>query len=233
MDPNKIGHLSGTKSSDLPVISKNKRPTMLNSLLEKIYRLRWLIWPVLGMLLLTAGLGLFEFRAARSQTNIEHQVATFSFGRDGGSSLLLNQDLGLYVFGPEQLAHKLADDLKETLKADTHIRDVQLQRGALARVDGSVLVVRIVKSDTLWLPVHSRARVEITFAYASDGSVDWMDDEVIHSEGGRFTVRANGRIELDDRSYGLISRPGYHSHLSNRIGSRLVQAVGTVWANTE
>jgi hypothetical protein len=69
--------------------------------------------------------------------------------------------------------------------------------------------------------------------YKSDGAVGWMDDDVVRSASGPFTVRANGHIEVDDRTYGLISRPGYDSHLSESIVLRLTQAVGTVWSNLE
>lgn len=127
---------------------------------------------------------------------------------------------------------KAGETLGEQLKANPYVGNIRLRSGPPEPAAGSVLRVQIVEPEVLWLPVYGQAQMEISVAYASDGEVDWMNEAVIRSTSGPFTVRVSGRLTLEDLSYGLMSRPGYNSHLSQWIAGEISGALESALSNT-
>jgi hypothetical protein len=68
----------------------------------------------------------------------------------------------------------------------------------------------------------------VRIAFASDGQVDWDQigeiDTVMVSDP---EVRMTADLEARDRSFGLISHPGYRSYLAKQISDKVVETINT------
>jgi hypothetical protein len=60
--------------------------------------------------------------------------------------------------------------------------------------------------------------MDVQYYYASDGKVGWMGDEVLESEPGEYTKRISGTLSESDRSFGVLSLPGYSRFLAESMG---------------
>jgi hypothetical protein len=86
-------------------------------------------------------------------------------------------------------------------------------------------VVAVVRRTYIWTPFYATAQLAVRVAFASDGQVDWDQlgeiDTVIQASPA---IRFSGDLEIRDRSLGLISHPGYRSHLAQQISDKVLES---------
>lgn len=194
-----------------------------------------LVLAVLLVLFAAAFLTL-DFRFMQAQMAVDHTAATYSFSIDEETPLPLEQDLDLYVQAPLDLADKLAEALAAELTTNPYVRDINVQTEPVAAAADSVLVVEIDDPSVLfWSPFYTRSVITVNAAYASDGEVAWIDEDVVHlrSEGeGMPVARIRAEYTFDGRAYGLISGPGYASYLADEVAQQINEGLADGLATT-
>lgn len=185
---------------------------------------RW-VTGVFILLVAAAVFLLLDFRLLRGQFNAEHQVSTFTFGNEGPQEIAQGQDVDLYMQGTNWITRGMVGSMIQALEANPRIGDVRLREGPPQPAGSPVLVVRVDEADLLWALVYGQARVKLHASYATNGAVDWMDDETVISVPGPYTKWISGDFTAQDRSFGLISLPGYASYLGQQFGARISEAL--------
>lgn len=181
---------------------------------------------------------LLAFRLQRAQMAVDSEVAAYGFGRAEEASPTAAQvapaaarDLDLYVEVPAALKDEMVEALRAALDANGYVEEVMVREGVPAPADESVLVVAIEEPSVLfWSPFYVRTVMSVSAAYASDGEVDWIEDDVVvlTSEDGdedSRVVRMRGEYGFDGRAYGLISGPGYAQYLAEEVAHHVNQSL--------
>lgn len=193
---------------------------------------------LLGLLIIFAALFLLpDFHLLQGETAVDSQASTSSYRQAGAQGTLPSaQTVDLYVEAPARLEPDLTRTLAEALAANPYIGELRLQEAPPAPATGSVLVVTVTEPDTLfWSPFYTSAALTAEVAYASDGAVAWLEEEVVvfeNTEGSPpLAVRMEATHQFDGSAYGLVSRPGYTSYLANQIAEQINTALADTLAN--
>lgn len=198
---------------------------------------RFTVWIVLLVILIAVGAFLWlDIRVVQGETAVESQVETYAFSASSEEMpLLLEQDLALYVIAPERLQDDLTAALVEQLGTSPYVRDVNRRQPPAAAAPDSVLVVEIDEANVLWTPFYARSRLPVTVAYASDGEVAWIDEEVVRLNNDEpvegLVVRLSGEFQVTDTAYGVMSLPGYYHYLGRQLAIRINESVAESLAN--
>jgi hypothetical protein len=89
-------------------------------------------------------------------------------------------------------------------------------------------VIQAEKPGVLWMPFYVSSRFKIRAGYASDGNASFMGGTstvVIGEEGPVLNMSAE--YNVSDRSWGILSRPGYYELLADWTAKQVVETVRT------
>jgi hypothetical protein len=151
-------------------------------------------------------------------------VSTYAFSIDEDSKLPLNQALEVYIIGNSGLERVLGQALENSLH-NNYIGSIELRQGDPQPTEKSVLVVEITKPDLLWTPVYSQADIEMRVAYASDGEVDWIDEEPVNLSSGQPAVRVRGDYQMQATATGLMSLTGVRTYFAQQLASQVAASL--------
>lgn len=181
------------------------------------------------IVLLAASFLLLDFRLQRAQMATDSTVSTYSFNATEESPLPLEQRLDLYVKAPLGMEDELAEALSAELAANPYVGDINLRQEPRRPADDSILFITIDEPSVLfWSPVYARTVLNVTTAYASDGAIDWIDEDVVRFENNgksNAAVRLQGEYSFDGSAYGLISGPGYAHYLAEEVARTVNQSL--------
>lgn len=184
---------------------------------------------LLAVLLLAVIFLALDFKAAFSTTTDDTQVTTISSG-DGYAE---GPPLVIFVQAPDNLAEPLRQALFNRLGTLAPFSTMALAETPASDPGSAVLVVVVDRRTYIWTPVYSTANLSVRVAFASDGRVDWNQlgeiDTVMQASP---EVRISGDLEIWDRSLGLISHPGYRSHITGQIRDKVVESIKTVFTSS-
>lgn len=196
-----------------------------------------IVFLVVLLVILAAAFLLLEFRLMRAQMAVDSESETFAFSVSGDERPLpLEQDLDLCVQAPQELEDELVEALREALKTNPYVRDVRLQGEPMVAAEDSVLVVTMDEPSVLfWSPFYTRSVITARVAYASDGEVDWIDQEPVVFESTEApeepVVRVRTTHEFEGNAYGLISGPGYAAYLVGELATQINGSLADTLAN--
>ena len=182
-------------------------------------------WPWMGlgaMAILGAALLFLNFHAAVSNTQSERNISSVGLGEGLPQAMRCRERISLALVGEGQLVGAL----QEALVAQMHnagIGDTDLVRGLEPASETPVLVVKVEEPDLLWTPFYAASRLSVQASYSSNGDNTLMGDTPVtvdNSNGPVLTMHAE--YQVDDRSWGLISRPGYHQTLAAHVAHDIV-----------
>ena len=176
--------------------------------------------------LLVAGIFLaLDFKAASSATTGDTQVTTISSGKGYAE----RPPLVIFVQAPDNLAEPLRRALFNRVGTVLPFSTIAITETPASVPGSAALVVTVDRRSYIWTPVYATADLYVRFAFASDGRVDWNQlgeiDTVMQDSP---EVRMTGDLEIRDRSLGLISLPGYRSHIAGQISDKAVESIKTV-----
>lgn len=191
------------------------------------------------LVLLAAALFLLDFRFLRGELATESSAQTFAFSVEEESRLPLEQELALYVQAPPPLREELAGALEGTLVANPFFGDVALREAPLQPVEEAFLLVDVAEPQSLfWSPFYTATALTLDVAYASDGAVDWIDEDPVRLQSGDAAdpvVRLRAEQAVSGAACGLISRPAYHAYvareLARQINTSLAQSLASYGPN--
>ncbi len=189
------------------------------------------------MLLLVFGVlfSLSDFRLQHAEMAVDSTASTYAFGDDTEGSATQAQALDLYVRIPTMIESELVQALRDELATNPYVGQIKLRETPPAAGKESVLVLTMEDPQSLfWTPVYARAALVVDVAYASDGEVEWMGEEVVELKAqeplAARIVRVRGEYSFDDSAYGLISRRGYFTYLADEVAQTVNQALADTLA---
>jgi hypothetical protein len=177
------------------------------------------------MVIIIAAFLLLDFRLIQGKANASSQVSTYAFSIDKGTQLSIHQPLDVYVIGNTEIGHTLAEALSETLTGIPGVSTIEFHDGTPELSEDSVLVVDVQQSDMTWTPFYSQTDVKMQVAYASDGEVEWIDEQTVELTNGKPVVRVRGDYEMDASARGLMSLPGYRSYLAESLAEQIASSL--------
>jgi hypothetical protein len=179
---------------------------------------------LLAFLLLAVVFLALDFKVARSTTTADSQVSTIRSG-EGSNEY---PPLVVYVQAPGNLAEPLRQALFNQVGTAAPFSTLTVTESPGSEPGSAALVVVVDRRTYIWTPLYATADLGVRIAFASDGRVDWNElgeiDSVMQNSPA---VRLSGDLTIRDNSFGLISHPGYRSHIAGQISDRVVESLKT------
>jgi hypothetical protein len=167
-----------------------------------------------------------DFKAAKSETRANSRIAAYSTGEP---QIDFPGRIYLYVEGNDVLSGFLREKIRAELEKVG--MDVEDAESFEEMYDSQTLLVNVRKSEGLYTPVYASSSLEIMYFYSSTG------EDTIYFEKfkeGNVTVRfvntgsgggeklADGELELQDSTKGIVSRKAYRKHLAEEAAKNIV-----------
>jgi hypothetical protein len=186
---------------------------------------KWL-WVFLGSIaLLCAAFWSLNFRIAASNTKSENHINTASIGDGLPHAMQRREKINLVLVGDSPLMAAPQKALEREMK-DARIADVELVQGIEPRYQSPVLIVDIGRPDLLWTPFFATSQFTVQTGYSSVGDTTFMGETpVIMDNRDGSALNMWGEYKVSDRSWGLISRPGYHQILADCLAREIVSTL--------
>jgi hypothetical protein len=185
------------------------------------------LWILLGgILLIGAAFLLFDFRFAASNTRIGKLIFTTDMGENVSVPMQRGDKISVVLVGEGPLVSALQKALPEQM-GKAGIGEIDLVQELEPVYQNPVLVVKVGKPGPIWTPFFAMSQSSVHAGYASDGDSTFMEGvEKTHTSIGKKDV-ANmyAEYEVNDRSFGLVSRPGYHQFLADYLAQEIVAAL--------
>lgn len=181
------------------------------------------IWILLfTIFLLVVVFLVLDFKVAFSTTTVDSQTTTLN----SGNGYAERPPLVIFVQAPNNLTEPLRQALFNQVGTLAPFSTMALTETPASDPGSAALVVVVDPRTYIWTPVYARANLPVRVAFASDGQVDWNQlgeiDTVMQASP---EVRMTGGLEIQDRSLGLISHPGYRSYIANQISGKVVELI--------
>jgi hypothetical protein len=190
------------------------------------------IFLTLALCLLAASFLWLDFRLARSSTKVNAEAGTYSIGIEHGGKLDPLDQLAIYVKGEDGFAAALRQETISKLEADPEFWNVTSLEKPLDRSDQPILYVETQDRSIFWTPFFSRSSMTVYLAYATDGDISWRGktDEIMHMQGSP-AVRVESTYQVNDTTFGLVSRKAYQQFLAEQIAIKISQTLGGSFTN--
>lgn len=183
----------------------------------------WHLWILLGgIALLCAAFWFLNFRRATSNTNSEKNITTTSIGEGLPYAMQRREKINLALAGKGPLVAALQRALVWEMK-DAGIGDIELVQGIEPRYSTPVLIVKVGRPGLVWTPFFATCRFTVQTGYSSAGDTTFMGKtpSILDDREGP-ALSMYGEYQISDRSWGLISRPGYYQSLADYLARQIV-----------
>jgi len=185
-------------------------------------------WVLFGGIVLIGATFLFlNFRVAASIKQTEN---FFIFKTDMGDNMPVpmqrRDKISLVLVGEGPMVRALQKELTVQM-IGAGLGEIELEKEFEPIYPNPVLVIKVGKPSPIWTPLFAMSQFYVHAGYASNGDSTFMDEiEKSHTSVGKKDV-ANmyAEYEVKDRSFGLISRPGYHQFLADFLAQEIVTAL--------
>jgi hypothetical protein len=185
------------------------------------------LWILLaGIVVVISAFLLLNFRLAVNSNQTQKLTFTTDMGENMPAAMQRKDRINLVLVGEGPLVNALQKTLVEKL-GEAGMGEIEVM-GELEPVSQNpVLVVKVIKPGPIWTPLFAMSRFSIHAGYASNGDSTFMEAiEKTHTSVGKKDV-ANmyAEYDLNDLSFGLISRPGYYRLLADYLSQEIVAAL--------
>ena len=186
---------------------------------------KWL-WVLLGSIaLLGAAFWCLNFRLAASNTQIQKNITTTSIGNGLPNAMQHREKINLVLVGEGPLIAALQKALAVEMDRSGLV-DIEPVQRMEPQYESPVLIIKIEKPGLLWIPFLATSRFTIQTGYSSIGDTTFMGKTPIaleYKDGPALNMY--GEYKVSDRSWGLISRLGYHQLLADYLAREIVAAL--------
>lgn len=181
------------------------------------------LWLLLGGIAFAAAAFLcLNFRVAASNTNSEKNITTTSIGDGLPNAMQSREKINLVLVGEGPSIAALQKALVLEMK-DAGIGDIELVQRIEPKYQTPVLVIKVGKPGLFWTPCFATSRFTVQAGYSSTGDTTFMTETpaTISNQDGA-ALEMYGEYKVSDRSWGLISRPGYYQSLADYLARQIV-----------
>jgi hypothetical protein len=91
------------------------------------------------------------------------------------------------------------------------------------KYQGPVLIAKVGRPGSLWMPFFVTSQVTVQTGYSSSGNNALLGEtQVAVNNAAGPVITMYGEYKVNDRSWGLISRPGYYHMLADYLAQQIV-----------
>ncbi len=184
------------------------------------------IWFILaGLAALVAAFLLLNFHAAYSNTQAETNVVTVSSGDTLPDAMQQREKITLYITGESPLIEALEQSITVEI-GKAGLGEVEVVRELATDYPNPVLVIDGGRPGVLWTPVYGSGSFPVSAWFVSNGDTTVIDAESVgfdNSDGPGVVMEADYKVS--DRSYGIMSRPGYYQALADWLANSIIETV--------
>jgi hypothetical protein len=161
-----------------------------------------------------------------SNTQASKVLVTTDLGEDMPAPMQRKDTISMVLIGEGPLVNALQKALTEKMD-EAGLGEIELVQELEPVYQNPVLIVKVGRPGPTWTPCFAMSKVPIHAGYTSDGDSTFMEViEKTHTSGGKKDVAfLYAEYEVNDRSLGLISRPGYHQYLADYFAEEIVAAL--------
>lgn len=179
--------------------------------------------------LLTAAFLLFNFRAAFSNTQAQSNWATASSGDGLPEAMQQHAKITVLVTGEGPLVAILERSLAAEIRK-AGLGEVELVDALDAQYPNPVLRVDLGNPGVLWTPVFGSSKFAVTAGFVSNGDTATIGAKpVLFDSTNGPAVNMFADFLVSDRSWGILSRPGYYQVLADSTARSIVEALGKLY----
>lgn len=191
------------------------------------------IWILLGcVLVVSAAFLLLNFRVATGNTQVIQMIMVTELEGNYPDHLQPGDKISMVLVGEGPLAHALQKALSKAMVED-RMGQMVWEQALHAKYPNPVLVVKAGQPRPLWTPFFVMSQFSIQAGYATDGDTTFMDSldktQPYIRNSDPSVVNLYTEYEVSDRSFGLISRPGYDRYLAEYLAREIIQALKNLY----
>lgn len=177
---------------------------------------------LIAIALLSAAFLCLNFRIAASSTTSEKNMTTSSIGEGLPHTMQRREKINLAIVGEGPLVAALQHAMLAEMN-NAGIGEMETVQEIVPRYQSPVLVVKVGKPDMFWTPFFATGRFTAKVGYSSVGDTTFMGEKpaTIDNRDGP-ALQMYGEYKVSDRSWGLISLPGYHHILADYLAQQIV-----------
>jgi len=186
------------------------------------------LWILLtGIVTIFVAFWWLDFRLVTSRTESEKNITITAIGIEEQLPDVMQRrqsiNLALAGEGP------LVSALQKALTAEINkigIGDIELVEAIVPKYQGPVLVVKVGQPGSLWMPFFVTSRLTVRAGYSSSGDNTLLGEiPVTVDNAAGLVITMYGEYKVNDRSWGLISRPGYYHLLADYLAQQIVASL--------
>lgn len=191
------------------------------------------LWILLGgILLVSAAFLLLNFRVAVSNTQSLGMIMVTELEGDYPDRLQSDDTISVVMVGDGPLVRALQKALTEKIdKVGTS--QIEWEQELKPNYPNPVLVVKVGRPNPIWTPFFATSQFSIQAGYATNGDTTFMDaldkTQPYIRSSDPSVVNLYTEYEGSDRSFGLISRLGYHRYLADYLAQEIVQSLKNLY----
>jgi hypothetical protein len=182
------------------------------------------LWILLGgIVLISAAFLLLNFRVAVSNTRAEKLIFTTDMGDNMPVPMQRKDKISIVLVGEGRLVSALQKALTEQMDR-AGMGETELVQELEPAYQNPVLVIKVGRPGPIWTPLFAMSQFSVHAGYASDGDSTFMEgvEETHTSIAKKDVANMYAEYEVNDRSWGLISFPGYHQFLADYLAQEIV-----------
>jgi hypothetical protein len=191
------------------------------------------LWILLGgIFLISAAFLLLDFRVAASNTQAIQKIITTELEGNYPDPLQRNDKISLVLVGEGPLVGALPKALTEKL-GKAGLGELELAQELEPGYPNPVLVVTVGRPSQIWAPFFAMSQFSVHVGYATNGDPTFLEvldkTQPYIRNPDPSVVNLYTEYEGNDRSFGLISRPGYQQYLADYLAQEIVQALKNLY----
>jgi len=187
------------------------------------------LWILIGgIVLISSAFLLLNFRVAASNNQTMKTVLTTELGDNKPIFMQRNEKISIALVGEGPLVSALKNALTEKMDK-VGMGEIELVQELEPAYQNPVLVVKVGRPSLIWTPFFAMSQFSIHAGYASNGDSTYVDVvEKTHTTIGNpdhSILNMYAEYEVNNRSWGLISRLGYDQYLADYLAQEIVAAL--------
>lgn len=191
------------------------------------------LWILLGgILLVSAALLLLNFRVASSNTQGAWMIMVTELEGNYPARLQPNDKISIVMVGEGTLVRAMQKALTEKID-QVGTSQIEWEGELKPNYPNPVLVVKVESPRRLWTPFFATSQFSLQAGYATNGDTTFMDGlektQPYIRSSDPSAVNLYTEYEGSDRSFGLISLPGYDGYLADYLAYEIVNTLKNLY----
>jgi hypothetical protein len=180
------------------------------------------LWIFLGgIAVLGAAFIFLNFRLAVSKTSSEKNLTTTGIGDQMPVAMQRRDKISIALVGEGPLVNILQNALAAEF-GKVGIGDIELVQGLEEAYQNPVLIVQVGRPGLIWTPLFATGQFSVQVGYSSSGDTTFMGKNPIGMDNKNGpALNLYSEYLIRDRSWGLISRLGYHQILADYLAQEI------------